>query len=130
VRLVELRAQLRDSSAQEFELGALLVPQFDGPVPRLKSLSHQTVFADRRPAPARRAPAFSRRFGPRTRWYSAKDSKPERGEGIPGVKRYDKWIDSYSAKEHLELAAWWRSFTDASEAKKAPRTAGHARNQT
>jgi hypothetical protein len=59
VRLVELRAQLRDCSAQEFEFGALLVAQFDAPIPRLIGLSHRPVFAVRRPAPARRAPACS-----------------------------------------------------------------------
>jgi hypothetical protein len=57
VRLIELRAQLRDGSAQEFEFGALLVAQFDAPIPSLIGLSHQPVFAARRRAPARRVPA-------------------------------------------------------------------------
>jgi hypothetical protein len=57
VRMVELRTQLRDRCAQEFELGAFLVAQFDTPIPRLTSLSHRPLFAVRRPAPARRAPA-------------------------------------------------------------------------
>jgi hypothetical protein len=56
VRLIELRAQLRDGSAQEFELGALLVAQFDAPIPRLIGLSHRPVFAVRRRAPPRRPP--------------------------------------------------------------------------
>jgi hypothetical protein len=57
VRLIELRAQLRDGSAQEFELGALFVAQFDAPIPSLIGLSHRPVFAVRRHPPARRAPA-------------------------------------------------------------------------
>ena len=60
VRLIELRAQLRDGSAQEFELGALLVAQFDAPIPSLIGLSHRPVFAVRRRAPARRDPACPR----------------------------------------------------------------------
>jgi hypothetical protein len=79
VRLVELRAQLRDCSAQEFEFGALLVAQFDAPIPRLIGLSHRPVFAVRRPAPARRAPCLL--FGPPIRRNSAKNSKPERSGG-------------------------------------------------
>jgi hypothetical protein len=59
VRLVELPAQLRNCSAQEFEFGALLVAKLDAPIPRLIGLSHRPVFAVRRPAPARRAPACS-----------------------------------------------------------------------
>jgi hypothetical protein len=57
VRLIELRAQLRDGSAQEFELGALLVAQFDAPIPSLIGLSHRPVFGVGRRAPPRRAPA-------------------------------------------------------------------------
>jgi hypothetical protein len=53
-RLIELRAQLRDGSAQEFELGALLIAQVDAPIPSLIGLSHRPVFAVRRCAPARR----------------------------------------------------------------------------
>src|SRR5215216_3627423 len=59
VRLIELRAQLRDGSAQEFELGALLVAQFDAPIPSLIGLSHQPVFAVPRRPPARRAPGIA-----------------------------------------------------------------------
>src|SRR5215208_1680164 len=58
VRLIELRAQLRDGSAQQFELGALLIAQLDAPIPSLFGLSHRPVFAVRRRAPARRAPAW------------------------------------------------------------------------
>jgi hypothetical protein len=57
MRLIELRAQLRDGSAQEFELGALLIPQVDAPIPSLISLSHRSVFAVRRRAPAWEAEA-------------------------------------------------------------------------
>jgi hypothetical protein len=52
VSLIQLRAQLRDGSAQKFELGALLVAQFNAPIPRLIGLSHQSLFAVRRGAPA------------------------------------------------------------------------------
>jgi hypothetical protein len=54
VRLIELRAQLRDGSAQEFEFGALLVAQFDAPIPCLIGLSHRQVFGVGRRAPPRR----------------------------------------------------------------------------
>ena len=57
VRLIELSAQLRDGCAQEFELGALLIAQFDAPIPRLIGLSHRLVFAVRCRGPAARAPA-------------------------------------------------------------------------
>ena len=56
VRLIELRPQLRHVSAQDFKLEALLVAQFDTPVPSLIGLSHRPVFAARPRAPAR-APA-------------------------------------------------------------------------
>jgi hypothetical protein len=59
VRLIKLRAQLRDGPAQEFELGALFIAQFDAPIPSLIGLSHRPVFAVRRHPPARRAPACS-----------------------------------------------------------------------
>jgi hypothetical protein len=59
VRLIESRAQLSDGSAQEFELGALLIAQFDAPIPSLIGLTHRPVFAVRRHPPARRAPACS-----------------------------------------------------------------------
>ena len=59
VRLIELRAQLRNAAAQEFELGALVIAQFDAPIPSLFGLSHRSVFAVRHPAPARRAPPRS-----------------------------------------------------------------------
>ena len=52
VRLIELRAQLRDGAAQEFELGALVIAQFDAPIPCLICLSHRSVFAVRGRAPA------------------------------------------------------------------------------
>jgi hypothetical protein len=54
VRLIELRAQLRDGAAQKFELGALLIAQIDAPIPSLIGLSHRSVFAVRRRAPAHR----------------------------------------------------------------------------
>jgi hypothetical protein len=60
VRLIELRAQLRDGAAQKFELGVLLIAQFDAPIPSLIGLSHRPVFAVRRRAPARRAAMPSR----------------------------------------------------------------------
>jgi hypothetical protein len=53
VGLIELRVQLRDGSAQEFELGALLIAQFDAPIPSLIGMSHRSDFAVRRRAPAR-----------------------------------------------------------------------------
>ena len=59
VRLIELRAQLRDGSAQDFELGALLIAQFDAPIPRLIGLSHRPVFGVPRRVPARRAPGWA-----------------------------------------------------------------------
>jgi hypothetical protein len=49
VRLIELHAQLRDGSAQKFELGALLIAQFDAPIPSLIDLSHRPIFG--RPPP-------------------------------------------------------------------------------
>jgi hypothetical protein len=52
VRLIELRAQLRDGCAQDFELGAFLIAQFDAPIPSLIGLSHRSVFAVRRRTPA------------------------------------------------------------------------------
>ena len=52
VRLIELCAQLSDGAAHELELGALLIAQFDAPIPRLIGLSHRSVFAVRRPGPA------------------------------------------------------------------------------
>lgn len=58
VRLIELGAQLRDGATQEFKLGALLIAQFDTPIPSLIGLSHRPVFAVRRRAPARRAPSW------------------------------------------------------------------------
>jgi hypothetical protein len=61
VCLIELRAQLRDGAAQEFEFGALLVAQFDAPIPSLIGVSHQPDFAVRPGAPARfsRLPSLS-----------------------------------------------------------------------
>jgi ketosteroid isomerase-like protein len=59
-----LSAQLRDGSAQKFELGALLVAQFNAPIPRLIGLSHQPLFAIRRGAPAfERSAACGSRLG-------------------------------------------------------------------
>jgi hypothetical protein len=58
VRLIEFRAELRDGSAQEFELGALLIAQFGAPIPTLTGLSHRPLFAVRRHAPARLTPAW------------------------------------------------------------------------
>jgi len=52
VRLIEFGAQLRDGCTQTFELGALLVTQFDAPIPSLIGLSHQPVFAARPDGPA------------------------------------------------------------------------------
>jgi hypothetical protein len=40
VRLIQFRTQLRDGCTQEFELGALLIAQFDAPIPSLIGLSH------------------------------------------------------------------------------------------
>jgi hypothetical protein len=53
VRLIEFRAQLRNGAAQQFELGALVIPQFDALIPSLIGLSHRPLFAVRRRAPAR-----------------------------------------------------------------------------
>ena len=56
MRLIEFGAQLRDGCTQTFELGALLVTQFDAPIPSLIGLSHRPVFAVRVHRPARHAP--------------------------------------------------------------------------
>ena len=80
VRLIELRAQLRDGCAQDFELGALLVAQFDAPIPSLIGLSHRPVFAVRRRPPARRA-------GPDVRvpaGHRQRDRHPGRRPARPG----------------------------------------------
>jgi hypothetical protein len=53
MRLIEFRAQLRDVSTQEFELGVLFVTQFDAPIPSLIGLSHRPIFAVRAHRPAR-----------------------------------------------------------------------------
>jgi hypothetical protein len=58
MRLIEFRAELRDGSTQDFELGALFVTQFDAPIPSLIGLSHPPLFAVRVHRPARRAPAY------------------------------------------------------------------------
>ena len=71
VRLIDLRAQLRDGAAQGFELGALLIAQLDAPIPSLISLSHQPVFAGSRRAPPPLAPASVQaclRACPSERW--------------------------------------------------------------
>ena len=76
VRLVELRAQLCDGSAQEFELGALSVAQFDPPIPSLIGLSRQPPFAVPRRAPAPPAPRMAMRS--RIQLNSAQTPEPKR----------------------------------------------------
>ena len=82
VRLIELGAQLRDGSAQELEFRALLVAQFDSPIPRLIDLSHRSVFAARR-----RAPAGSSMALPSARTALCTDSRAELAPQVLRARR-------------------------------------------
>lgn len=90
VRLVQLRAQLRDGAVQEFELVAPFVAQFDAPIPGLICLSHRSVFDIRRPAPAGRA-ATASRYG-------------------SGARRADRTISPYAT--HAIPTLWTPAFND------------------
>jgi hypothetical protein len=87
LRLIELRAHLRDGTPQEFELGALLVAQFDAPIPSLVGLSHRPVFGVRRRAPARRAPALPCRMSKSSKARFPATSSP--AIGFPGSRPSD-----------------------------------------